>query len=473
MSPSTNCGASSSGDRYCAARGREDGVVVGRLAGAGRGGVWRRPEPRHRRARDGTESAPATEGIDTATTDAQTPGGDLDPKALLAAVRPAIALVTTPISQGSGVLVEGGYLVTNAHVVDPYGAATVDFEDEPPIGDVPVVGIDPYADIALLGPLEFERQPLPLAEAVELEQGDPLYLVGYPGEFDPAAAVTISSGLVSRLRDYAPFEQQYIQTDAAIGGGQSGGALVDGQGRVVGISGLSFAEQFALALSSPDVRRSIEAIASGDTPGYRPLVDQPTITSGDVEMFNELHQVVLLLNAADESRTLRLVIPESSSPTLAVSDLTGEFRWVNQPLMDQAVALDPSLSPTDVGDLLEPAEPDQYSVDIPAGADVMIVLGTTNSSGASVSFESNLPLVQYEDSDDPGTVDPGQPVLGVIDAFELEDGYEVDLDAGQTVRVRVSAGWGRSDLQLRATERRSERRRTGRRQRDRTLRPRR
>ena len=422
------------------------------------------------------ESTQTTEGTSdtiSSSTTAPTQVGDLDPKALLTAVRPSIALVTTPISQGSGVLIDGGYVVTNAHVVDPYGAATVGFEGDAPIGDVPVVGIDPYADIALLGPLELERQPLPLAEQVELEQGDPVYLVGYPGEFDLAAEVTISSGLVSRLRDYAPFEQQYIQTDAAIGGGQSGGALVDGQGRVVGISGLSFAEQFALALSSPDVRRSIEAIVAGDTPGYRPLVDEPTITSGAVEAFNELHKSVLLLNGADEPRTLRLTVPESSSPTIAVSDLTGELSFVNQPLMDQAVALDPSLSPTDVGDLLESTEPDQYSVDIPAGADVMIMLGTTLSSGASVGFESSLPLVLYEDSDDPGAVGAGETVMGVIDTFELEDGYEVDLDAGQTVTVRVSAGWGRSHFQRCATRRRSERGRTSRRQRDRPVRARR
>ena len=99
-------------------------------------------------------------------------------------MRPSIALITTPISQGSGVLIDGGYVVTNAHVIDPYGAATVHFENDSPIGDVPVIGSDPYADIALPGPLELERQPLPPSGGYAGSRSDFLRAPGRaPGRF--------------------------------------------------------------------------------------------------------------------------------------------------------------------------------------------------------------------------------------------------------------------------------------------------
>ena len=147
------------------------------------------------------EPVPTTTATTVAVPASDGGGADLDAKALLAGVRPSIGLVTTATSQGSGVLVDGGYVVTNAHVIDPYATATITFEGDPPIEEVPVAGVDPFADIALLGPIEVDRAPLTLASEVRLDQGDGVYLVGYPGEYDVAPEVAISSGLVSRLRD--------------------------------------------------------------------------------------------------------------------------------------------------------------------------------------------------------------------------------------------------------------------------------
>jgi Trypsin-like peptidase domain len=387
----------------------------------------------------GGSSGTTGNGDEATTTDERPP---LDAKELLASVRPSVGLVTTPVSQGSGVLVEGGYLVTNAHVVDPYSSADVTFEGDATIEDVPVVGIDPFADVALLGPITLDRDPLTIAPKVALEQGDQVYLVGYPGEFDTAPEVTISSGLVSRVRDYEPFGQTYIQTDAAIGGGQSGGALIDATGSVVGISGLSFADEFALALSGRDTLHSIDAISAGETPEYHPFTSTPAITSGMASVRDRADGALLLLGSAPEERTLRLTVPDDSEPTIQVSDLAGDLFSVNQRLVDVALQADPSLQPTDIGDLLTAVEPGVYEVQIPADADVTIALGSTRPEGATISFGSSLPVVLNQDTDDHAPLAPGDAVSGVIDAFELRDEYELPLAEGQTVRIRVSAAGG-------------------------------
>ena len=380
----------------------------------------------------------------TGSTETSPPSGPssapLDPKALLAAVRPSVALVTTTISQGSGVLVDDGYVVTNAHVVDPYGAATITFEGAAAMVDVPVVGIDPFADIALLGPIVTDRSALPLAGSLDLEQGDDVYLVGYPGEFDAAPEPAISKGLVSRLRDYRPFEQTYIQTDAAIGGGQSGGALLDSRGQVVGISGLSFADQFALALSSPDVRRSIADIQHGSTPSYRHLVDAPAITDGIFDVANDLEFGLLVLRAADVARSLQFTVPEANEPTVEVFDLGGSVHLANQRRIDQELASDPSLTAADAGTVLTAAATGEYTISVPAKADLLINVGSGRSEGAAVEFASSLPVVVYEDTDDGQKINTGDTVTGVVDPFEFSDTFVLDMVAGDTVTIRVSAG---------------------------------
>jgi len=390
-----------------------------------------------RRTAPVTDTAPPSP--DTTSPDSG-PDTELNPEDLLADVRASIALVVTPTTQGSGVLVEGGYVVTNAHVVDPFAEAWVSFEGEAFPRAFDVVGIDPFADIALLGPLDAERDPLELADSLELQQGEDVYLIGYPGETELEPEVTISSGLVSRLRDYEPFDQTYVQTDAAIAGGQSGGALLDAHGRVIGISGLSFAEEFALALGGPDVRQSIDAITAGDTPEYHPIVAEPSVTTGAVDVPDEWSSAVLVVAATDDERTLTLTVPDNAEPTVSVSNLYGDVHLVNQRLIDQAVADDPSLDPEFVGDLLQSSAPGVYDVTIAAGEDMTIGLGTIRPAGAHVAFESSLPLVVFADPDGEQPIASGDHVRGVIDYFEHEDVYLLELTEGDDVAIIVSAG---------------------------------
>ena len=116
---------------------------------------------------------------------------------IFTAISPAVAFVDTPMGTGSGVLIQGGYLLTNAHVVWPFSAVRVVFPDGSEYVDTPVVGWDLIADLALVGPIETEIEPAPLVDAGELAIGSDVYLIGYPAEEETFPQPSITYGILS------------------------------------------------------------------------------------------------------------------------------------------------------------------------------------------------------------------------------------------------------------------------------------
>jgi serine protease Do/serine protease DegQ len=140
-------------------------------------------------------------------------------------------------SAGSGVIVDakGGYIVTNAHVVENASEITVALVDSREL-KAEVVGADARSDVAVLR-IKDGRLPaeIRLADSSNLEVGDFVIAIGNP--FGLQHSVT--SGIVSALgRSGINSEnfEDFIQTDAAINPGNSGGALVSLDGELVGIN---------------------------------------------------------------------------------------------------------------------------------------------------------------------------------------------------------------------------------------------
>ena len=135
---------------------------------------------------------------------------------------------------GSGVIVtKDGYLLTNNHVVDNADEVKVALADGQEY-TAKVVGKDPKTDVAVL---KIDASNLPyieLADSEKIEVGDLVLAVGNPF----GIGQTVTMGMVSAMGrgnvgvDY----EDFIQTDAAINPGNSGGALVDAEGRLVGIN---------------------------------------------------------------------------------------------------------------------------------------------------------------------------------------------------------------------------------------------
>ncbi len=140
---------------------------------------------------------------------------------------------------GSGFLIDDdGHVLSNAHVVDDAGTATVTFSDGTET-TARVLGRDESSDLAVLRVSEIPASAaaLPLGSSGGLTVGDPVVAIGNPFGLDRTATSGIVSALKRIIRAPNAFEiQNVIQTDAAINQGNSGGPLLDGTGRVIGIN---------------------------------------------------------------------------------------------------------------------------------------------------------------------------------------------------------------------------------------------
>ncbi|MGC4073608.1 MAG: Do family serine endopeptidase [Nibricoccus sp.] len=142
------------------------------------------------------------------------------------------------IGIGSGVIVTAdGYILTNNHVVEGVEELTVTLNDSREF-KARVIGADPKTDVAVI---KIEAESLPvatLADSDKLRVGDIVFAIGNPLEVGQTVTMGIVSatgrrvGILDEVQGY----ENFIQTDAAINQGNSGGALLDAKGRLIGIN---------------------------------------------------------------------------------------------------------------------------------------------------------------------------------------------------------------------------------------------
>ena len=142
-------------------------------------------------------------------------------------------------SLGSGVIMsEQGHIITNQHVIDGAQAIQILLSDGRRANAV-VVGIDPDTDLALLKTELEGLSAIETADSDEINVGDVVMAIGNPYGFGHSVTLGIVSGLERYGLQLSAYEN-YIQTDAAIHLGNSGGALIDSRGRLVGINTLIY-----------------------------------------------------------------------------------------------------------------------------------------------------------------------------------------------------------------------------------------
>lgn len=156
-------------------------------------------------------------------------------------------LTDSPISSGSGIVFsEDGYIVTNSHVIgdsNQYPVKVVftgqDENEEDQEYPAQIVGYDKRTDIAVLKIDAAGLTPAEFADSDQLKVGDTVLSLGNPGVAGENFTNTLTKGMVSavnRTVTMSSINMQYIQTDAAINPGSSGGALLNLYGQVVGIN---------------------------------------------------------------------------------------------------------------------------------------------------------------------------------------------------------------------------------------------
>ena len=163
---------------------------------------------------------------------------------------------------GSGVAISAdGFLITSAHVVEGSRRGVASFSDgrETPVS---LIGSDPLSDLAVLRADGGDLTPATLGDATDLRVGQLVVAIGNPNGF----AGSVTAGVVSGLGRSLPVGarggprrvvENVIQTDAALNPGNSGGALVNGAGHVVGVNTALAGIGLGLAVPINDATRVI------------------------------------------------------------------------------------------------------------------------------------------------------------------------------------------------------------------------
>ena len=208
-------------------------------------------------------------------------------------------LVTTQRASGSGVIVDAeGYVVTNAHVVRGANRLRVDMVI-PVAGTsilgarsrtvaAEVVGLDLETDLAVLRIAARDLPVLPFADSDELKAGQMVMAFGSPMGFRNSVSLGIVSSVARQLEPDSPMI--YVQTDAAINPGSSGGPLVDLRGRLVGLNtliiskaggseGLGFAAPSNIVRTVYEQIRAHGRVRRGDI-GIRTQTVTPELSAG-------------------------------------------------------------------------------------------------------------------------------------------------------------------------------------------------
>ena len=350
-----------------------------------------------------------------------TPPPVLTPSQVFALVSPSVAFIETPTTTGSAILIDGGYLLTNAHVVRGFDQIRVVFPDGSEFLEVPVKNSDDLYDLAILGPIETNLSALTLSDGEDLAIGSEVLLVGYPAESEEFPQPTITRGILSRFRQWEAIGMTYFQTDTALTGGQSGGALVSEFGEIIGISGLRFSDiGFGLVASAADLSPLADNLVSGNdvSPlGFRPLPTENGAREYEITVVNPW-----------DSRRYTIDAPVGSTVELELAGLTDGGLFVIDPFGVPVLFADAGLTGVESG-----------SVAIETKGPYVVIVAIASGSEGSFSLQGDADLVLFDDADNGKDLSVGDTVAGSLDTILDIDYFLLNLKKGQTVVVRVES----------------------------------
>src|SRR5689334_4648213 len=248
---------------------------------------------------------------------------------------PSVANIRLRRGGGSAVVITpDGYMLTSAHVVARTRAGRASFVDGREL-EFEVVGSDPLSDLAVLRADGGELVPAELGDAESLRVGQLVVAIGNPHGFTGS----VTAGVVSALGRSLPTRSganvrvvdNVIQTDAALNPGNSGGALADGRGRVVGINTAVAGVGLGLAVPiNTATRRIVAALTTegrfrraylGIAGGSRPLPPRVAALLGR-ESGVEVVEVVEESPAARAGlRPEDLIVELNGAPVQTVDDI--------------------------------------------------------------------------------------------------------------------------------------------------------
>ena len=227
-----------------------------------------------------------------------------------------------------------GYLLSSAHVVESAdGEGQASFPDGRSFS-VEVVGADPLSDLAVLRAHAGDLSAAELGDADSLQVGQLVVAIGSPlgfhGSVTAGVVSALGRALPTRSRSAGRLVENVIQTDAALNPGNSGGALADGLGRVVGVNTAVAGVGLGLAVPINEATRRIIAELIGEgrvrrayigiVGGARPLPPR-FATEGQQEAIEVVEVVESSPAARAGLRPEDLIVEVDGSPMADVGDL--------------------------------------------------------------------------------------------------------------------------------------------------------
>ncbi len=330
---------------------------------------------------------------------------------------PSVAYVRTTSGAGGGALLEGGYILTNAHVVWPHDAADVTFPDGATFEDVPLAARDGLRDIALLGPIDTDLPPIAFADGESAAVGGDILLIGYPGESDRAPQPALTEGLISRVREWEEGGITFFQTSSAVAGGQSGGIAVSPDGDPVGLSGLRFTEaNYGLVASATDLLPLVEG-----------LIADATGTAGDAPEPRTIDSDHFDMSMAENARAYRVDAPPGAPVVIAVDGPGDIGLGAYAPDGTELAYADATFSGEETLRFTMPQD------DVP----IFAVVSYLGDFTGRFALTSDQPLIEIVDLDDGMPVNIGTSYTGTVHYPYDNDALIILLDDGEEVTVRV------------------------------------
>ena len=340
--------------------------------------------------------------------------------AVYQSVAPAVVFVETASGTGSGLLLKSSAILTAAHVVYPYPSARIVFSHGAELLDVPVIGWDLMADVAVLGPVPSAVPPPPIGAASEPAIGSDVFTIGYPAEEEPYPQPAISRGVLSRYRHWPDQEITYLQTDALVDGGQSGGVLASADGAVVGMTIFGDFGHFGLAISARDVLSRVDALLAGEDPaelGDRGW-DEPANTGPISFVLPTLWSERAFVIDAQPGTEVTITARSANDLAVTIVDVWGD-----------------TIAEADQ------TEEDAESVAATLGGTppFLVIVEQLMEEAADVVIEADVGLMPIDDPDDGSFLQVPARRAAALDYPYDVDQFHVHLRAGETVRIRVDS----------------------------------
>ena len=347
-------------------------------------------------------------------------GGELSDEDVLKKLAPSLVTIQFRDRDiGSGFLVETSYIVTAAHVVWGLPEIDVVFNDGTKHGDVPIAGYDHFADLAFLGPVETPAPPVAFAEADSLAVEDTVFNLG---NTKGLGGLSFTKGEYRRTLEWPEADVTFVYSSAEGKDGMSGGAIVNERGEVVGVHAGSN-DRISVGTSSEAIKDRLGKLAQGQDITVLGSRELPDVRDGSRE-----HRFVL----RDRWDTVTLLL-ESSRKSVEFN----AYRDVEYALFDI----------NGTGDFRPPFRSVQNSLSDQFGGTAQCCVGGTGlidirqrfDIERQVTLKSMTPLVLRNDPDDGRQLGIGDFIAGAIDTPGDIDRFTIDLAAGESIAVRLSA----------------------------------